>query len=134
RPWRTRSRRPRAPIGAEPPARSGQRVHARSHTLELADRGACAEVEVDLALEVERALHHRVRLDRHLRVARQLVLEPAAVLLDVDGTVHSRPGPDEHVAVDRLDVAADLRRSQRNPAVDVLDGPADAHTLLQGQL
>src|SRR5690606_27951124 len=90
-----------------------------------ADLGAAVHVEVYLALEVQRALDHRVRADDHARFARGLEREVEVRLLDFDPADHVRADAHRDVAVDRLDALAEAGADQADAAVDRLHAAAD---------
>src|SRR5690606_989128 len=70
-------------------------------------------------------MHHRPAADRHPRLAGRPALEPAGGAADGDATPDDRADAHGDIAVDGLDVAADLGLDQADGAVDRLDAAAD---------
>src|SRR5690606_22632862 len=128
------------------PARRARSVLRRGvgvehHRVGAGDRtgaGTAAHVQAHLALELQRALDHRARADHHPRLALGRGLEPAAAALDAEAAGHHRADADGDVAVDRLDVAAQLGLDQPDGAVDGLDvaghgaAAVDEHAAVDG--
>src|SRR5688572_28978023 len=83
-------------------------------------------VQHHFAFEDQRAVDLRVRADHDARRLALARVEPAlARLFDVDAAVHVRARADGHVAVDRLDAAAEVAVDQADRAVHRHDVVAD---------
>src|SRR5688500_11473110 len=96
----------------------------RRRTAHRADPRAVADVQLDFAAELERAVDYRARADHDARLA-VVPVEPAARLVDQQPAVDARIGADLDVAADRGDACTDARRVERDAPIHVLDASAD---------
>src|SRR5690349_13351247 len=92
----------------------------RGRTADRADARAVADVQFDLAPELERPVDDRARADHDAWLAVAPV-EPATRLVHAQAAGHVRVRADLDVAADRHDAFSDARGVERDAPVHVLD-------------
>src|SRR5262249_39982087 len=102
----------------------------RGRALDRVDVRRVADVEIDIAAELERAGDDRARPDHDARVL-ALAPRPAVLLLDQEPALDTRIRSDREVAAARLDAAADMRGIERDASVDVRGLAGDVRAVRQ---